>query len=150
MTQPIQWPEDAEARIFEAAKLGLSDKVIGNLMGCSEQSLRNHFDPVLKRGRATRQVLLSRMQWKAAEKGNPALLIFLGKQTLDRGGLGQTDEYTFGEVDLTRLSDEELEAIAAGKARPQLKVEDGGLAAAPAEAPPPAAPKKKRGRTRAG
>ena len=56
------------------------------------------------------------------------MLIWLGKQPESKGGLGQQDELTLGKVDMSKLSDAELEAIASGKARPRLKLEDGGTA----------------------
>jgi hypothetical protein len=39
---------------------------------------------VIDRGRAVGRATLRRMQWQAAENGNPTMLIWLGKQMLDQ------------------------------------------------------------------
>jgi hypothetical protein len=51
---------------------------------CSVDTLENRFSDIIKEGRETGKMSLRRLQFKAAEKGNPAILIWLGKQHLDQ------------------------------------------------------------------
>jgi hypothetical protein len=124
---PFQWAEGAEQQVQAAAFQGSPDKEIAAIMGCSVDTLTRKFGGILSKQRAMRKLAIRAAQQRFALKGNPALLIWLGKQPDLKGGLGQQDEVTLGgQVDMTKLSDAELEAIASGKARPRLKVEDGG------------------------
>lgn len=52
------------------------------------KSVDPEFKSAFDRGRATGRVSLRRLQWKAAERGNAAVLIFLGKNYL-----GQRDHF---------------------------------------------------------
>lgn len=125
---PFVFPPGAEANVATAAYNGASDRVLAGIFGCSVDTIIRHFGPIVRKQRALRQLAIASAQQKHALKGNPALLIWLGKQPVEKGGLGQRDEVTLGNVDLAKLTDEELETIAAGKAKPRLKVEDGGKA----------------------
>jgi len=128
---PFVFPPGAEANVSAAAYNGASDRVLAGLFGCSIDTVMRHFGQTIRKQRALRQLAISAAQQKYALKGNPALLIWLGKQPAEKGGLGQRDEVTLGgNIDMAKLTDEELEAIAAGKARPKLKLEDGGKAKA--------------------
>jgi hypothetical protein len=55
---------------------------IATVCGCSKDTLERNFAAVLKRGRDAGRASLRRAQWKAAQKGNPTMLIWLGKQYL--------------------------------------------------------------------
>lgn len=63
---------------------------------CSVDILERRFADIIHRGRETGKMSLRRFQFKAAEKGNPALLIWLGKQHLE-----QKDIRTVAIEDLT-------------------------------------------------
>lgn len=128
---PFQWAPDAQAQVLAAAFQGSPDREIAAILGCAESTLRARFSAELRKQRALRRMAIRSWQQAAAKKGNPAMLIWLGKQPESKGGLGQQDEVSFGRMDMSKLSDAELEAIASGKARPRLKLEDGGKAGAP-------------------
>lgn len=67
---------------------------------CSVDTLENRFSDVIRRGRETGKTSLRRFQFKAAEKGNPALLIWLGKAYLEQKDIRQ--------YSIEDLSDEEF------------------------------------------
>ncbi len=64
------------------AKLGATNREIARMLGCDEGTIRGRFSANLNKARADRKITLREAQWKAALAGNPALLIFLGKNEL--------------------------------------------------------------------
>lgn len=68
------------------ATLGASNREIAKMLGVDQGTIRKRFSAVLAKARGTRRLKLRSMQWKAAETGNVAMLIFLGKNEL-----GQSD-----------------------------------------------------------
>jgi hypothetical protein len=75
------------------ASIGCTMEEIATLVGVGRRTLidRVKVDPELReaidRGREQGRTTLRRLQWKAAEDGNPTMLIWLGKQLL-----GQRDK----------------------------------------------------------
>ncbi len=55
--------------------------------GCSEATIRQRFFDSVTKGRAERKITLHQRQYEAADGGNIAMLIWLGKQEL-----GQSDK----------------------------------------------------------
>jgi hypothetical protein len=76
---------DAE-KVEMLASFGCSTVEIAKLHNCDEQTIRTRFKPELERGRESMKIKLRQLQWKTAEQGSNAMLIFLGKQYL-----GQSD-----------------------------------------------------------
>ena len=82
------------AVIERAASIGCSPEEIAALCHVSRATFHSRVasDPViadaLERGRDQGRATLRRMQWQAAQKGNPTMLIWLGKQML-----GQRDKH---------------------------------------------------------
>lgn len=74
--------------VEKLAALGATTAEIGSVVGCSPDTLERRFAAVLKKGSDAGKTRLRKLQWKAAEAGNPALLIWLGKQLL-----GQRDHW---------------------------------------------------------
>ena len=102
-----------------------------NILGCDEKTITNHkqadpaFLEALKKGKGERKKWLRGAQDAAASKGNPALLIFLGKNEL-----GQTDRVDVRVEDVDARIERELARLAdPGEA------EDAGTAGGPS---PPA------------
>lgn len=52
------------------------------VFNCSVQTLENNYLDIIKRGRENGKASLRRMQYLAAQKGNIAMMIWLGKQLL--------------------------------------------------------------------
>ncbi len=75
------------------------DEIIG-ILGVSKCTLKRrlnergfpNFDTLFKKHQHEGKASLRRMQWKSAEKGNPALQIWLGKQVL-----GQSERMISGD-----------------------------------------------------
>lgn len=91
--------------VANAAGIGCTVDEIAALLGIGRNTFYDHrarnpaVDEAIERGRSTGQATLRRNQWNAAAKGNPAMLIWLGKQML-------------GQKDRTEHSvDEGLEAL---------------------------------------
>lgn len=74
-------------QVQKLAAIGCTDKEIGEIVGCSHDTLTRRFKQELVEGRATGKASLRRKQWEVALSGNVTMLIWLGKQQL-----GQTDK----------------------------------------------------------
>lgn len=94
------------------AALHPTDAEIADILGFSESTLlRGKSDPkvvdAIRQGRSNGKVSLRRLQMKAAEKGNAALLIWLGKQWL-----GQVENPSEADQPTAKdLKDEILDTI---------------------------------------
>lgn len=99
-----------EQYVAAMAYSGASDREIGDMLEVDHKTIANRFSPLLRKQRAARRLKLRQLQWKAAEKGNAALLIFLGKQELD-----QKDQIELTVEDLALCTDEQLRAIVEGR-----------------------------------
>lgn len=73
--------------IHRLAWIQCTNEEIAAVMKCSVDTLVANFSEPLKAGRLMGKSSLRRHQWRAAQRGNPALLIWLGKQLL-----GQRDD----------------------------------------------------------
>jgi hypothetical protein len=74
-------------RVEQYAMLGLSGRVIAELLNCDEKVLRNRYRSQLVAGRARRLAQVAKAQWDLLKSGNPAMAIWLGKNEL-----GQSDQ----------------------------------------------------------
>jgi len=86
MPQGIKATVD-ENQLEILAYLGASTEEMGRFFGVTGSCIRRRFHRIVQKGAARGEAELRRWQWEAAKKGNPALLIFLGKQRL-----GQSDK----------------------------------------------------------
>ena len=73
-------------QVLMYARLGAFDTEIADFFGCSAATIRRRFKAELAKGRAEERLWLRGQQRKLADKLNPAILIFLGKNVL-----GQSD-----------------------------------------------------------
>ena len=74
-------------KVEQLASFGCTTSEIGSFFGCDEGTIRNRFSENLTKGKEKGKIRLRQMQWKAADKGNVTMLIWLGKQLL-----GQADK----------------------------------------------------------
>jgi hypothetical protein len=79
-------------------------------MDCCVDTLQRRFAANLAKGRQSLKSKLRRRQIRAALDGNATMLIWLGKQYLD-----QRDQAYVEIGDVTKLSDDELQAIVRGE-----------------------------------
>lgn len=70
--------------VEKLAAIHCSMAEIASVVECSVDTLQRRFADVVQRGRNKGKTSLKRWQWKAAEKGNVTMLIWLGKQHLDQ------------------------------------------------------------------
>lgn len=73
-----------EETVEKLAAIHCTMKEIAAVVGCSVDTLERRFADTVKKGRDKGKTSLKRWQWKAAEKGNVSMLIWLGKQYLDQ------------------------------------------------------------------
>ena len=101
-------PIEVDLKQLEAlGAIQCTDDEIAAVLGCSTDTIgrRKKEDPdfaeTLKRGKEQGKVSLWRLQWKAAQNGNIAMLIWLGKQILgqrDRVEQDSSVRIEMGEV----------------------------------------------------
>lgn len=94
--RPRRLTKDDVEQMQKLAFYGMSHEAIGDVLGCSADTLERNFAGVLKKGRAEMQKNLRAAQMRLAlawpaQGGTATLLIWLGKQVL-----GQTDHVDFG------------------------------------------------------
>lgn len=110
-------PPDAEKVAGAAAFAGAPDRDIAHALGVAVSTLKRRFGPELTKQRALRRIEIRRAQTVAARAGNATMLIWLGKQEL-----GQRDVLEWAPGDMSKYSDEQLEAIASGRVKNQLRL----------------------------
>jgi len=74
-------------QVYKLARIGCTNREIAYVVGMSESAVEKRFSSILAKGREGAKTRLRKLQWKAAAKGNVAMLIWLGKNIL-----GQTDK----------------------------------------------------------
>jgi hypothetical protein len=83
-------PKEISAEQVNAlAAINCSYQEMGAVLGCSVDTLERRFADVIEKGRLEGKMSLKRKQWDVAMKGNPTMLIWLGKIML-----GQKDVRT--------------------------------------------------------
>lgn len=70
--------------VIKLASFGCTTKDIGDVLGCSDQTLNRRFREELVEGRAKLRNRLRMKQVEVAMSGNVSMLIWLGKQLLDQ------------------------------------------------------------------
>ena len=86
MARPKKYKLDTD-QVTKLAAFGCTNVEIASFFDCSESLLCKSYSRFLTKGREKGKIRLRQMQWKAAERGNATMLIWLGKQIL-----GQTDK----------------------------------------------------------
>ena len=74
-------------KIEQLASFGCTNTEIASFFGCDTSLITKSYSQFLTKGREKGKIRLRQMQWKAADKGNVTMLIWLGKQLL-----GQADK----------------------------------------------------------
>ena len=93
--------------IRNLAKIHCTNKEIANILKCSPDTIERHFMDELHAGRSEGKATLRRQMFKAVEKGNSSIMIFLAKNLL-----GMTDRPLLDDQDINKYSREEIERIA--------------------------------------
>ena len=92
MARPKKHNIDTD-KIEQLASFGCTNKEIASFFGCSQSLIKKSYSTFLTKGRDKGKIRLRQLQWRAAEKGNVSMLIWLAKQVLD-----QTDRQEITEV----------------------------------------------------
>ena len=79
---------------------------IAAVLDCQARTLQRRFVTHMERGRGKMRMSLRRLQMRAAENGNAALLIWLGKQNLGQRDKLDVDHHYDNEIEreLARLA----------------------------------------------
>ena len=95
-------------QVRKLAGLHCSVDEISDILGCGRDTIYRHYKEELDKGRAEGRMRLRTMQFKSAQSGSAATLIWLGKQIL-----GQKDQQEIAVVDEEekRLSEEDVDAM---------------------------------------
>ena len=93
MARPKKYFIDTK-QLYKLAKLGCTNKEMGDFFGCSADLLEKRYSEFLIKGRAEQKMRLRQLQWASAENGNVTMQIFLGKNML-----GQQDKIEQTELD---------------------------------------------------
>jgi len=75
-----------EELLYKLATIHCTMKEMVDILGVSEDTLKNRFSGIIDKGKAEGKTRLRRKQMEVALEGNPTMLIFLGKAML-----GQSD-----------------------------------------------------------
>ena len=97
MARPKKYNIDKD-KVEQLASFGCSNTEIASFFGCSKDLITKSYSTNVAKGRDKGKIRLRQMQWKAADKGNVTMLIWLGKQVL-----GQSDKQ---EIELIKPIDE--------------------------------------------
>ena len=71
-----------EKQILELAKIQCTMNEIASVMDCSISTLEKSFSGLIDKGKECGKSTLRRYMWKAVEKGNVTMMIWLSKQLL--------------------------------------------------------------------
>jgi len=97
MARPKKHNLDTE-QVEKLSGFGCTNTEIASFFGCDESLIRKSYSEFLTKGRDKGKIRLRQLQWRAAERGNVSMMIWLGKQVL-----GQVDRQ---EVEHIRPIDE--------------------------------------------
>ena len=86
MARPKKYDIDKD-QVEKLESFGCTDTEIASFFGCDRSLITKSYSQFLTKGRDKGKIRLRQMQWKAADKGNVSMLIWLGKQIL-----GQTEK----------------------------------------------------------
>lgn len=110
-----QLTEEEYSRLIEMIRIQCTQAEICRIYKMDEDTLNRiisergdaeNFSELYKKNQDEGKASLRRMQWKAAEGGNPTMLVWLGKQVL-----GQRDKQEITGVDGNPLQIERIERV---------------------------------------
>ena len=78
------------AQIEQLSGFGCTNREIASFFRCSETTLTRNYGEYLIKGRDKGNIRLRQLQWKQAERGSVAMLIWLGKQYLGQRDTPET------------------------------------------------------------
>ena len=103
MARPKKYDIDPK-QVEKLAAYGCTNTEIASFFGCSKDLISKSYSTNVEKGKDSGRIRLRQLQWRAAERGNIAILIWLGKQVLDQTDRKEIemstpiDEITFDEI----------------------------------------------------
>ena len=103
MARPKKYDIDPK-QVEKLAAYGCTNTEIASFFGCSKDLISKSYSTNVEKGKDSGRIRLRQLQWRAAERGNISMLIWLGKQVLgqsDRKEIEMStpiDEITFDEI----------------------------------------------------
>ena len=103
MARPKKYDIDPK-QVEKLASYGCTNTEIASFFGCSKDLISKSYSTNVEKGKDSGRIRLRQLQWRAAERGNIPMLIWLGKQVLgqsDRKEIEMStpiDEITFDEI----------------------------------------------------
>lgn len=88
-------------QVVRLAALHATHEEMADILGCDRATLERRFAAEIRKGRAELKTRLRRLQLRAAENGNAAMLIFLGKSLLAQNEQRDEDKNVTIEVNVT-------------------------------------------------
>lgn len=101
-----------EPTILALASKGRTMSEIAAYFDMTDDTLRKHYSDVIARGKSLMRGSLRSKQYEVAMRGNPQMLIWLGKQLLEQADKSEViGEFRHELTNLTNLSDEQLRQV---------------------------------------
>ena len=103
-------------QILLMARFHLTATEMAQIFQCSVATITKRFSKIISKGKAEGKQRLRQLQWRAAEKGNVSMLIWLGKQILhqrDQLDIEPPRKEPEPKVNLKNLTSEELREMRA-------------------------------------
>ena len=103
MARPKKYDIDPK-QVEKLASYGCTNTEIASFFGCSKDLISKSYSTNVEKGKDSGKIRLRKLQWRAAERGNVPILIWLGKQYLDQSDRKEIemntpiDEITFDEI----------------------------------------------------
>mgnify|MGYP003134876237 CR=1 FL=1 len=103
MARPKKYDIDPK-QVEKLASYGCTNTEIASFFGCSKDLISKSYSTNVEKGKDSGKIRLRKLQWRAAERGNVPILIWLGKQYLDQTDRKEIemntpiDEITFDEI----------------------------------------------------
>ena len=103
MARPKKYDIDPK-QVEKLAAYGCTNTEIASFFGGSKDLISKSYSTNVEKGKDSGRIRLRQLQWRAAERGNIPMLIWLGKQVLgqsDRKEIEMNtpiDEITFDEI----------------------------------------------------
>jgi hypothetical protein len=97
-----------EAQVYKLAALHATNQEIADFFDVSPDTIERRFAAVLTKARASRKIKLRQLQWRAAERLNPTMLIFLGKNLLGQSDKQEAKDQDSPSTSQVQLSPSEL------------------------------------------
>jgi hypothetical protein len=100
------------ALVEKLANIQCTEVEISEILEISTRTLQKdkEFLRIYKKGLESGKSSLRRLQWKAAEKGNPTMLVWLGKQYLNQKDRSEVEQHNINTEMPTIIVDDSVES----------------------------------------